>query len=495
MTIPVLDWAYSNPWLVALLFAIESIIRIVALFVVPRNRRPSSGTAWLLFILFMPIPGLLLFSVIGGKGLPKKRQERFREARERLAQIVDDAVVSSFPLQPEPRTVGLQNAVRIGRTLGAFPMLGGNRASLHLDYHESIAKMAEAIDTAESYVHLEFYILVYDQTTEPVFAAMRRARARGVKIRVLMDHVAAIRNPGKRRTREMLSEMGAEWHYALPFRPLRAQLQRPDLRNHRKILVVDGKIAFMGSQNLVDSSYNKLSNRRRGLHWKDLMVRVSGPAVLSLDAVFVSDWYEETGQMLAEPNLDAMCIYEDSQLEMQVLPSGPGYATENNLQVFVALMYNAVNRISITSPYFVPDGALMSAIKAATARGVDVELFVSETGDQFGVYHAQRSYYEELLAAGVKIYLFKPPYILHSKHFTIDDDVAVIGSSNMDQRSFNLNYEISLIVHGAGFVTELDKISSYYRVNSRLLTQEEWARQPLRKQLFDSLMRLTSALQ
>lgn len=289
--------------------------------------------------------------------------------------------------------------------------------------------------------------------------------------------------------------MGAVWDYMLPVRPWRGEYQRPDLRNHRKLVVVDGRVGFMGSQNLVDSTYNKPANIRRGLHWRDLMVRVEGPIVLGLEAVFQGDWYLETGEYLDHLTEADFQATKTGVLDCQIVPSGPGYAAENNLQVFVALLYAARTRISITSPYFVPDGSIMNALRAATARGVEVELFVSETGDQAVVYHAQRSYYEELLRAGVRIWMYKPPYILHSKHFTIDQSVAVVGSSNMDQRSFGLNMEISMVVHGESFVRDLDRVGDHYRENSRELTMEEWQHQPLRSQLLDGLARLTSALQ
>ncbi|MBB4070926.1 cardiolipin synthase [Canibacter oris] len=482
-------------WWQILLPAVDTVIRITALFTVPRNRRPSSGMAWLLFIFFLPIPAALLFAVIGRRNLPKQRRERLKRFQKGIREQLNDETLLAFPVPQQPRRQAVENAIKIARTLGAFPMVGGNTAQLWPEYHESIAQMAAAIDRATRFVHMEFYILVQDDTTAPVFEALERATKRGVKVYVLTDHISAVRNPGMRRTRLTLQRIGAEYRYMLPIRPWRGQWQRPDLRNHRKLLVIDGEIGFMGSQNLVDSSYNKLSNRRRGLHWKDLMVELQGPAVLALEAVFLNDWYAETGQVLEQVAQLEPVFAADATLEAQLLPSGPGYATENNLQVFVALMYAAVSRIRITSPYFIPDGALMSALKAATARGVSVELFVSEIGDQFGVYHAQRSYYEELLTAGVKIYLFRPPYILHSKHFSIDEDVAVIGSSNMDQRSFNLNFEISLIVHSAEFAAQLHRVTDDYRGNSRELTLQEWQQQPLPKQLFDNLLRLTSALQ
>ncbi|MFC7766117.1 phospholipase D-like domain-containing protein [Leucobacter soli] len=211
--------------------------------------------------------------------------------------------------------------------------------------------------------------------------------------------------------------------------------------------------------------------------------------------MFLSDWYVETGEALGLDALEALSVDQPGETDCQVLPSGPGFGGENNLQVFVSLLYTAEHRISITSPYFIPEGAIMHALRAATARGVEVELFVSEIGDQAVVYHAQRSYYEELLTAGVRIFMYKPPFILHSKHFTIDDRVAVVGSSNMDQRSFNLNMEVSMVVHGRDFVRDLDAVTAFYHQNSRELTREEWSRQPLRWQLLDGLARLTSALQ
>ncbi|HUH53147.1 MAG TPA: cardiolipin synthase [Microbacteriaceae bacterium] len=480
-------------WTIAVLI-VDTVIRITALFVVPRNRRPTAGMAWLMAIFWLPIPGMLLFLFIGHNKLPKTRTDKQVTINELVSGIAKREK-QSLTTPVESLSASLASVVKLGTELGAQPMLKGNTAKITIDYDESIAWMAEAIRKAKRYVHIEFYIFVLDTTTEDLFEAMGEAVARGVEVRVLLDHVSAVRNPGRKRTREALDSMGVEWAYMLPVRPFRGQYQRPDLRNHRKLLVVDGEIGFMGSQNIVDSNYNKRSNIKRGLHWKDLMVELEGPVVLGLEAVFQGDWFIETDEYLEHLNPNEAETSKPGSLNCQIVPSGPGYANENNLQVFVALMYTANNRISITSPYFVPDGSIMNALRAATARGVDVELFVSEIGDQPVVYHAQRSYYEELLRAGVRIMMYKPPYILHSKHFTIDSEVAVVGSSNMDQRSFGLNMEVSMIVNGADFVRELDEVNDFYRANSRELTLEEWSTQPLRSKLLDNLARLTSALQ
>ncbi|KEP72832.1 cardiolipin synthase, partial [Microbacterium sp. SUBG005] len=225
-------------------------------------------------------------------------------------------------------------------------------------------------------------------------------------------------------------------------------------------------------------SYNLRKNIRRGLHWVDLMVRVEGPVVASINAVFLSDWYSETDETLRH-EIDLFSVTSGpGDLDCQIVPSGPGFDFQNNLKLFLGLLFAARERIIIVSPYFVPDEALLLAITTACQRGVHVELFVSEEGDQAMVYHAQRSYYEALLRAGVVIWMYRKPYILHSKSVTIDDEVAVIGSSNMDMRSFGLNLEVSMLVRGEEFVRDMRAVEHTYRRLSRQLTIEEWKRQP-----------------
>lgn len=224
------------------------------------------------------------------------------------------------------------------------------------------------------------------------------------------------------------------------------------------------------------------------------MARVDGPVVSAVNGIFMADWYSETDEVLED--IDLTHAHSGSgDLDCQIVPSGPGFEQENNLRLFLGLLYGANEKIMMVSPYFVPDEALLLAVTAACARGVEVHLFVSEEGDQAVVYHAQRSYYEALLRGGVRIFMYRRPYILHTKSLTIDDDIAVIGSSNMDMRSFGLNLEISMLVRGEEFVAELRDVEDDYRAHSRELTLEEWMQQPLRSTVLDNLARLTSALQ
>jgi cardiolipin synthase len=488
----VLTITFSATWWLVLVFIFDLVVRIAAIIVVPRNRRPGSATAWLLAIYFIPIIGVLLFLLIGNPRLPRKRRRKQRAINDYIRETSEQLAFGTLrPNAPE----WFMSLVTLNRNLGAMPITGDNSAHLISEYEESLEAMAAAIEEARSFVHCEFYILQADESTEGFFSALERATARGVRVRVLLDHWANRGKPYYRRTLKRLTAMGAEWHLMLPVQPFKGRYQRPDLRNHRKLLVVDGLVAFMGSQNVTDSTYNLRKNIKRGLHWVDLMARMEGPVVASIDAVFLSDWYSETDEVI-ESERDLFSVTTGpGDLDCQIVPSGPGFDFENNLRLFLGLLHSAQRKVIVVSPYFVPDEALLLAITTACHRGLQVELFVSEEGDQAIVYHAQRSYYEVLLRAGVKIWMYKKPYILHSKSMSIDDEIAIFGSSNMDMRSFGLNMEISMLVRGTEFVEELRGVEDKYRSVSRELTLDEWMQQPLRSTVLDNLARLTSALQ
>jgi cardiolipin synthase len=334
--------------------------------------------------------------------------------------------------------------------------------------------------------------------TAPMFEAMADAAARGVRVRFLFDHLGSRGIPGYQGFLERLAATDIAWHPMLPVRPLRGKFRRPDLRNHRKLAVVDGRVGFTGSQNLTEPGYNKPKNHAAGREWVELMACVHGPVVSSLAAVFAQDWFAETGEISAVTPTDAPDPAAPGTLTgvpCQVVPSGPGYVWESNLRMFNTLLYGARRRLSITSPYFVPDESLLYSVTTAARRGVAVELFVSEQSDQFMVGHAQASYYRALLEAGVRIYLYPAPWILHGKHFTVDDHIAVIGSSNMDQRSFALNYEVSMMMLGTDIVDAMREVEDAYRSLSRELTMEEWSQRPSRLRYVDNVMRLTAGLQ
>ena len=489
------DWTVLAALAAIAVVAAGLAIRIAALGIIPGGRKPATGMAWLLAVLLSPLLGLIAFAMFGRTRLEKKRYARQQEAHHRILEAARNAPSLADDNKHPPYVVSV---TRLNHRLGALPLQSDNDVELFEDYQESIAAMTEAISNAEHFVNVEFYITAWDEMTEPMFAAMVDATKRGVTVRLLFDHLGSRGIPGYKDMLAKLEKTEIQWHRMLPVELRRGRVRRPDLRNHRKLIVVDGRLGFTGSQNLTEPGYNKPKNHAAGRKWVELMVRLRGPVVAALDAVFASDWFTETGDALpvsVHPAPDIAGAGVLRTVPCQLVPSGPGYHAENNLRMFTTLIYGAHRRLSITSPYFVPDESLLYAVTTAAQRGVDVELFVSEQSDQFMVGHAQASYYRALLEAGVTIQLYPEPYVLHSKHFSVDDQVAVICSSNMDLRSFALNYEISLMLLGPPVVARLREVEDNYRALSRTLTLEEWDQRPGRLKYLDNVMRLTAALQ
>ena len=470
------------------------LINAIVLGLVPEKRSPSSAMAWLLLILLVPVFGLLVYLLIGSPYVPKKR----REEQQVVGDVIKSGLATTLPLPPSPdRPEWLDSAMVLNRRLGWLPGVQNNSAELFHVYEESIQAKADLVRTAERYVHVEYFILCWDSTTAPFFEALVDAQARGVKVRILFDHISTRKTvPDYKGMLAKFDQAGIEWHPMLPIQPLKGEWRRPDLRNHRKIVVVDGRAAFVGSQNMVDSSYHNKKHEAAGRKWRELTTRVEGPIVSSINLVFAGDWYIETQERIGEEVQPESFPDAVGDMTCQIVPSGPGFPNENNLRMFNTLIYGAQHRLSITSPYFVPEQSLLYAITTAAQRGVDVELFVGAEGDQFMVYHAQCSYYRPLLDAGVRIYLYPAPFVLHAKHFSVDDHTAVIGSSNMDIRSFNLDFEISMMATGStDFVSRMREVEDMYRGLSRELTLDEWNTRPLTKRWLDNVMRLTSAVQ
>lgn len=488
-----LDWFFNGALPTAAFVAIEVVLLIVALAAAPRNRRPSSALAWIILIVVLPLIGLVLFALIGSPKLPKGRRDKQRTMNERIEERARtiEHVTDTHGSPP-----WLAPIARLNREMGALPLIDGNSARLLTHFDEQLAALVEAIDAAERTVHVEFYILALDDTTRPFFAALEHAVDRGVTVRLLVDHLGSLKYPGFRRARKALTRIGVDWRLMLPVQPLRGRYQRPDLRNHRKLMVVDGRIGFVGSLNIIDPGYEVAGNRRRHLRWRDLLARVEGPVVQEVEALFVTDWFSETDEIPGPTAVDAVADDDDpTTLLAQIAPSGPAFESENNLALFNSLLYAAERRISITSPYFVPDESLLGAILTAARRGVAVELFVGEIGDQFFVFHAQHSYYDELLQAGVRIFEYAAPTILHAKHISIDDSVSVVGSSNMDIRSFQLDLELMMLISGRSFTDDLKAVEDEYRSRSNELTLERWRRRGPFHGFVDGVARLTSAVQ
>lgn len=474
---------------------VDWVIRISAIFFVPRNRKPNSAIAWLMLLFIAPIPGLLAYLLIGNPKLPKSR----RDAQKTLDHVIDLTMKSiarhhdSQQLMDTAPPEKYHNQAVMNRSLTHLPVSGGNHADILTEYNDIFDCIIRDIETARHFVHIEYFIICLDNETEELFAALGRAVARGVKVRLLYDSISTLRYPGYRAMLRRLKADGVATVSMLPLRFPGFGYVRPDLRNHRKIVVVDGVIGYTGSQNLIKRNYH----RKDDLYYDEVVVRVHGAAALQLAAVFVTDWHAETGELLSTRQLatDALTIQRRGNTLIQIVPSGPGYEDENNLKLFTSLLYRAEKSVTIVNPYFVPDEALSMAIVSAARRGITITMINSESMDQWMVGHAQRSFYEEMLRAGVRIFLYEAPILLHSKFMLVDNDLAVIGSSNMDIRSFLLDLEVTLVAYDKKIVRTLRSVEHRYLSRSKEIHLRKWQQRPPRKVLLDNIARLTSALQ
>jgi cardiolipin synthase len=470
------DWTILN-------YALEWIIRIVMLIVVT-NRRRGSPMAWLLVIFFFPVPGLILYLLIGENRLPNRRAERHAKLVDELDEISQR--LEGHPAVVHPRLPPDQEPfVVLAERLGSLPIVGGNEGQLMTETDEVIDRLVEDIDAAKHHVHLLYYIYANDETGRKVADALVRAVARGVKCRLLVDGVGS--RPMLKTLAPKLARQGIDVHAALPVNLFRRGFARLDLRNHRKLAIIDGRIGYTGSQNVVNASYG-----HKDLAWHDMSVRLTGPVVLELQAVFVGDWYCETDEILVSENIfpDPPMI---GPIAVQALPSGPSYPTENYQRMVVSALHTARRHVIITSPYFVPDDAFLQAMEVAVLRGVNVEVILPRRCDQVLVGAASRAYYQDLLRLGVKIHLYEDG-LLHAKTMSVDDSVALVGSSNFDIRSFELNFEISLLFYGSDMTAYLRHLQKGYMADSNQLTPEEWEERPRSHRIGENIARLLSPL-
>lgn len=464
--------------------ASEWAIRIVMLFYVPYRRDAAAARAWLLLIFFLPWLGLPLYFLFGRAFLPKQRV-----ARQRLLNQIVARLKHETPDAPQVRAVlpdYLRPAFELTDALSNFSFAGGNRFEFIRDYPGAIERLIADIDGSKKFVHLMYYIYADDAIGDKVSAALIRAAARGVKARVLMDAIGS--RSGLKHQAPAMRAAGVEVVALLPLRLFGTERLRPDLRNHRKIAVIDDETVFFGSQNIVSQDANK------GMSNEEIVVRATGVIVRQLHAVLLGDRYLETTDIPDEadiPEQPRPLTLEPSFA--RILPSGPSYGVDSTENAMVGLMYAALSKITLTTPYFIPSQQFVSAMCNAARRGVDVHLIVDNVSNKPIVQLAQESYYDALLAAGVRIHGYHGNF-LHSKLMTVDTHVGLIGSSNLDRRSFELNEEISVLIYDRQVVTELDAIEQSYIEQSDTVDATAWPKRPAWKRLLQNVARLFDSL-
>lgn len=483
-----MDWSWSTVYLLT-----EWMIRIGTLIYVPQERSPNAARAWLLLIFFLPLPGLILYAWVGRIHVPRERLQLVREAAEQITRA-EDQLLRSNPAGFQSFSTSdpqLQHHIGLVTALGEFPVAQHNQLEILTGYETLLERIMADICAAQHSIHLIYYIYGNDKTGQRFTDALCAAARRGVNVRVLLDAVGAYH--GLKHQAPQLRAAGVEVHESFPVSLLHRNAARLDLRNHRKIAIIDGKIAHIGSQNLVDPTFVP------GFPNEELNLRITGLAVCQLQAVFLADWYIETHHPLQDAEISGLFQIppQDHMTNpgsaAQVLPSGPGYGKESIRDVMIALIYASVRKIGITTPYFIPDEPFLVALVIAARRGVQVQLIVPERSNHAVTNWALQSYFDQLLQEGVEIYLYRPG-LLHAKHMVYDDQVALVGSPNIDVRSFTLNAEIGLVIYDPLISTQLQQIQQHYIENSTRLTLEEWQRRPLRRKILSNLARMADAL-
>ncbi len=478
--------------LFTLITALHVVVILGVSIRVIRVRLPvATSLAWLILVFFLPLVGAIIYLVLGEKRLGPKFYARSRAIRGRYARWIDEVPQN---LQSDPQNLSPQARVlsRLAATIIHIPALRGNRLQL-LDSSQTILKALIAdIDRAAEFCHLEFYIWNEGGLADEVGAALLRAAKRGVACRVLLDAVGSARFI-KGELIKQLKSGGIEIAIALPVSYFSVFKVRPDLRLHRKIVVIDDAVGYTGSFNLVDPRFFK---QEAGVgEWVDAMVRLTGPGVCALNALFRWDWEIETGRDV-DLKAESLEFPDDSlrgAVDLQVIPSGPGRAGVNIYQVLLMAIYSADSEIVVTTPYFVPDDAVSTALLTAAGRGVRVSIIVPEHNDSWLVQYTSRSFFDEMLSAGIHIFGFKGG-LLHTKSMVIDQQVVLFGSVNLDIRSFWLDFEVTLGIYEPDFARQVLALQHRYIEDSTPVDPESWQQRSGRERFYENLARLAGPL-
>ncbi|KEO91370.1 cardiolipin synthetase [Erythrobacter longus] len=471
----------SSSWLWANKFAVGGwIIAIVAFVAVPFRRAPSEARSWLLVFFALPWLAVVGYGLIGRPYFSAKRKkhlEALPSLNDRILPLVNGSC------KPPELSSDNRSVERMAYGIGGFAATKGNRIEMIGDYDAAYHAIVKDIDAAKVHVHLEFYIFRDDRMGQMIIAALERAVLRGVQCRVLVDALGSYWSLVRLKRR--LRHVGVVVHDILPLRR-RLRSSRVDLRNHRKIVVVDGMIGYTGSQNVWDVL------EQSGRANKDLLLRVEGPVVAQLQAVFAADWYLETLEELSHEQFYPSPA-TSGDCTAQIVPTGPENPDVGVDLIFARAMHNAEAEVVITTPYFIPNDAVISAIKAAVIGGVRVKLITPRKSDHRLVGLAQRSYYSQLLSLGAEIHLHGPDF-LHAKHFRVDNEVSIVGTSNMDVRSFELNAEIDLVTYDAEFAERLQQFETALLGECERLSLDEWSQRPLHLKILENTARLMADL-
>lgn len=460
---------------------------LVVLRVLTRSgMEPTIRLVWIMLVEAVPVLGICGYLMFGEIRIERAERQRAADIRAKLSGMwtpSPDAVAD-----PPERIAGLTaTALAVG---GMVPV-AGNRLRLEPEGDDAFDEMIAAIDGAQDHVHVLFYIWLDDKLGGRMVDAVSRAARRGVACRIVVDDLGSRRFLRSENWR-IMDEAGVELVRAMPTGnvPLRALTRRLDLRNHRKIVLIDNCIAFTGSRNAADMAF---AVKPRYAPWYDVWFAVEGPVVRQMQGVFLADWMTYTGADLGKELLKTVPAAETPGAVAQVIATGPDRRAGSVSDCIMALLAMARKSIVITTPYYVPTAALDNAIQACARRGVDVTLILPANNNSMLVAASSEVFYRGLLRAGVRLMLFEPG-LLHAKLMTVDGEVTLLGSGNLDRRSFELNYEINLIVVDREKTAEIDQRQASYVARAREVTLEEVEHWPFWRKIRNNTLSLATPL-
>ncbi len=456
---------YNNIWLLSLHLLV--LVAVVVRVLERPHRAPASRIAWLVVVLALPVVGIIAYLMLGETHIGRRNQKAM------LAKLGGEHFSEYFIDENADESIGLPShyvhLFRVGRSISNFAPVTGNSVQLMRDSAATIESIVSDIDAACSEVNLLFYIWINDNSGARVADSVKRAAGRGVTCRVIVDGLGSRVLTRSRLWREM-GDAGVHTAIALPLgnvllRPLQG---RVDLRNHRKIVVIDGQITYCGSQNLADKEF---SPKAKYGPWVDAVVRMEGPIARQNQILFTADWHLCTNEVIDSPSEKPLSD-ATANVVAQVIASGPTLRHSAMEEVFISLMFSARHELTISTPYYVPNQPMQAALCAAAYRGVQTTLILPARNDSREVAGASRSYYAELLEAGVDIREFVGG-LLHSKTLTLDGEISLIGSANMDRRSFDLNFENNILIYDPELAQNLRVRQQDYIDSSDRITLEQ----------------------
>ncbi len=451
-----------------------------AVGIVLQRRSAAATMAWLLALALLPIAGLIVYRLLGPLRLERKR------LRRRYAQAaLEDAVGAMATIRAAATDDAQLAMVPIG--LRGAPPLHATAVELYLDGASAYAAILAAIAAATHHVHVEYYIWEPDQIGHRLRDALVAKARAGVQVRVIIDGTGSARL-GRRFLRP-LRDAGVEVARFNPVKLRFIRTRRVDFRTHRKIVICDGMVGFTGGMNIADNHSAEFGPG----YTRDTHVRVDGPVVLSLQRIFLEDWCFATAQLPGETVALFPPAAGPRRHVVQIVASGPDHDQLAIHRTFFTAITRATSRLWLTTPYFVPDDAILTALCTAALRGVDVRLLIPARGDSRIIDLAARSYVPELLGAGVKVYEYLPRFI-HAKTIVADADVAIVGTANLDNRSFRLNFEIVALFYDHGLTARLAAAFEADLVDARPIDRADVARTSRLRRLGEASARLLSPL-